>query len=98
MGGKKTIDCFHNLPKDSVEVVVYGSSHAFNGINTMLVYNDYGIGSYDYAWKWQRLNTTRMFVEDSLYYQTPKVAVIDTYYINFTPKQVVELELRNTFK
>lgn len=81
-GGHYTIDTFHNLPKDSVEVIVFGSSHALRGINVMEMYKNYGIGAYDYAWNWQKINTTRLFVEDALMYQTPKLVMIESVYIS----------------
>lgn len=77
-----TIDTFHSLPKDSVEVIVYGSSHAHIGVNVMEMYERYGIGAYNYGNKWQNINTTALFVQDSLRTQSPKVALIETYHVN----------------
>lgn len=82
-----TADCqektrfFYSLPKNSVEVMIYGSSHAFRGVSTEELYAKYGIGAYNYAWNWQRIDTTRLFIEDSLAYQRPKVALIDTFHV-----------------
>ena len=45
---KDTIDCkcqnelFYSLPKNSVEVIIYGSSHAYRGINPRELYEKYG--------------------------------------------------------
>ena len=74
----KAIKTFHSLPADSLEVIIYGSSHAWRGIDTLELYNKYGIAAYNYGCNWQRFNTTQLFVKDSLRKQTPKVAVIDT--------------------
>lgn len=71
---------FHKLPKNSIDVIVYGSSHAFRGINTMELYNKYGIGAYNYGWHWQGINTTKLFIKDSLITQTPKLVVIEAFY------------------
>ncbi len=76
------IETFHSLPENSVEVLVYGSSHAYRGVNVMEMYNQYGIGAYNYAWNWQRANTMHLFVKDSLEVQTPRIALIETYHLD----------------
>ncbi len=78
----KAIDAFHSLPEDTIEVMVYGSSHAQIGVNVMEMYERYGIGAYNYGNKWQNINTTALFVHDSLRTQSPKVVLIETYHVN----------------
>lgn len=82
------IDTFYHLPDDSLEVILYGSSHVFKNINVMKMYEDYGIGAYDYSWNWQKLNTTKLFIQDSLLSQSPKVAVIETSFVGYILKDV----------
>ena len=77
-GAYQQIESFHSLPENSVEVIIYGSSYALRGLNTMELYDKYGIGAYNYAWHWQRISTTKTFVADSLLSQKPKLAVIET--------------------
>ena len=60
------IETFHNLPEDSLEVIAYGSSHVYRGFDPKTLYNEYGIGSYNYGWNWQKINTTKLFILDSL--------------------------------
>ena len=74
------IETLHRLPKDSVEVILYGSSHTFRGVDAMHMYESHGIGAYNYGWHWQQINTVNLFLQDSLLSQTPKVAAIETYY------------------
>jgi len=74
-----TIETFHNLPEDSVEVIAYGSSHTWLGVNPIEMYKSYGIGSYNYGAVWQRFNTTEVFLDDSLKTQSPKVVLIETF-------------------
>lgn len=78
-GAFTQIDTFYSLPDHSVEVMIYGSSHAFRNIDPMVMYEDYGIGAYNYSWNWQKINTTKLFLQDSLISQSPRVAVIETY-------------------
>ena len=76
------VETFHSLPENSIEVIVYGSSKAYRGLCTMELYKKYGIGAYNYGYHWQKINTTNLFIHDSLMTQKPKVALIETYYCN----------------
>jgi hypothetical protein len=76
---KASIDAFHDLEENTVEVIVYGSSHAWRGFDVMAMYEEYGIGAYNYGCNWQHINTTRLFIEDSFRTQKPKVILIETY-------------------
>ena len=78
------VDAFHLLPKNSVEVIGYGSSHIFKGLDCKEMYNNYGIGIYNYGNNWQSIDTTKLFIEDSLRTQSPKVILIETFNINKT--------------
>jgi hypothetical protein len=46
----------------------------------MVMYEDYGIGAYSFSWNWQKINTTKLFIQDSLLSQSPRVAVIETFF------------------
>lgn len=87
-GAFTQIDSFYNLPDHTVEVIIYGSSHAFKSVDPIAMYNAYGIGAYNYSWNWQRLNTTKLFLQDSLVSQSPRVAIVETRYINSLLKNV----------
>lgn len=71
------VDGFHALEDNSVDVIVYGSSHAWRGIDTGYMYDEYGINAYNYGCNWQKINTTDLFVNDSLLTQNPKLVIID---------------------
>ena len=74
-----TINTFHDMPDNSFEVIGYGSSHRWRGMNPIELYEKYGIGSYNYGCNWQNINTTLLFLEDSLITQKPRVVLIETY-------------------
>lgn len=78
-GAMDTIEAFHELPPDSAEVIVYGSSVAWRGFDPMEMYRKHGIAAYNYACNWQRLNTTLLFLQDSFRTQSPKVALVETF-------------------
>lgn len=92
-GAYSQVETFHRLPKNSVEVIIYGSSHAYRGLDTRELYNAYGIGAYNYSWHWQNINTTKTFLLDSLRTQSPKLILIETFHagqiltnVNITPE------------
>ncbi|MGN0437962.1 MAG: hypothetical protein ACI4F4_05510 [Lachnospiraceae bacterium] len=78
----KTIDTFHDMSENSFEVIGYGSSHIWRGLDMMELYNEYGIGGFNYGCTWQYMNTTNLFLKDSLRTQKPKVALIETYNVD----------------
>ena len=46
------------------------------------MYEKYGINAYNYGGNWQHINTTALFVKDSLRTQTPSIALVETYRAN----------------
>ena len=87
-GSVEQVRAFRLLPEKSVDVLVFGSSHAWKGFNPMVVYEKYGIGVYNYAGNWQRINTSLMYMEDSLRTQHPKVILLETFMANGVLKDV----------
>lgn len=83
-----TIDTFHEMPQDAFEVIGYGSSHMWRGMNPIELYNQYGIGSYNYGCNWQNINTTLLFLEDSLKTQKPKIALIETFLVGSIKRDI----------
>lgn len=75
--GQDAIETFHSLPENSVEVIGYGCSHIFRSLDVMEMYENYGIGAYNYGCHWQHINTTQLFLKDSLRTQSPKVVIIE---------------------
>ena len=72
------INTFHSMPCDSIEVIGYGSSHEWHAINPEVLYDEYGIGAYNYGCNWQKINTSLLFLEDSFRTQKPKVVLTST--------------------
>lgn len=66
-------------PEDTIEVAVMGTSHVHCGVNTGLLWEKYGIASYDYSGAEQPLWMTYYYLKELLKYQSPKVIVLDMY-------------------
>lgn len=62
---------------DQSEVIFIGTSQGFNDINPQILWDEYGIASYNYATQGQHLGITYYYLKDILNYQTPKVIVLD---------------------
>lgn len=73
-----SVKSFREFKEEPLEVIVYGSSHAWCGINTEILTDEYGIFSYNYGCAWQHVNTTKLFLEDSLREHTPQVVILET--------------------
>jgi hypothetical protein len=66
-------------PKDSVDVVMMGSSHIHYDIDTGILWKNYGISSFDYSAAEQPLWITYYYLREICKYQDPKVVVLDLY-------------------
>lgn len=86
--GLNTIDAFHELEKDSLDVIVFGSSRAWKGCDTRVMYDKYGLSAYNYGCNWQAMNTTLLFLRDALRTQTPKVVCIEASFVNYLEEDV----------
>ena len=86
--GIDVIKAFDSLEEDSVDVIVYGSSRAWKGVDTRVMYDDYGINAYNYSANWLSLNTTLLFLQNSLKTQKPKIVCIETGLVDDIEKDV----------
>ena len=66
-------------PKNSVDVVFMGSSHIHCDVNTALLWEEFGIASYDYSAAEQPLWTTYYYLLEICKYQDPHLVVLDLY-------------------
>lgn len=66
-------------PENSIDVVFMGTSHVHCGINTALLWEEYGISAYDYSGAEQPLWMTYYYLKELLKYQEPELVVVDLY-------------------
>lgn len=72
---------FYENEEDSIDVLFYGNSHCFCAINNAILYDEYGIASYNFTAGSQRIGSTYYFMKESLEYQKPKAMVVELYTI-----------------
>ena len=75
------VDAFYELEDNTVDVLVLGSSHAYQGINTAVLWRDFGIASFNLCGAAQPIWNTYYYLEEALKTQTPKAIILDTYYL-----------------
>ncbi|MBE6894343.1 MAG: hypothetical protein E7483_01870 [Ruminococcaceae bacterium] len=85
------IRTFHDMPENSLDVIGYGSSHMWMGFDAKAMYDNYGIKAYNYGCNWQHINTTELFIKDSLRTQSPKIILVELFMVNHVLNNV-ELE------
>lgn len=71
----------YDLPENSVDVLLLGTSHMNASISPMDLWNDYGITSFNAGISEQTIPATYFELRELIKVQTPKVVVLETYYI-----------------
>ena len=89
---------FYELEDDTVDVLILGSSHAYQHFNTGTLWNEYGMASYVLGGSSQPLWNTYYYLKEALKTQTPELIVLEGGRV----VQDVEFEddmtiIRNTF-
>jgi len=69
---------FYKQPKDSIDVVLMGSSAIYRGWSSMVAWHEYGITSYAWSTSAQPAAAYRFIIKDVLKRQSPDVFVINT--------------------
>lgn len=75
--GFDVIRAFDLIEDDTLDVIIYGSSRAWKGCDTRVMCNEYNLNAYNYGCNWQAINTIKLFLEDSLRTQNPKIVCIE---------------------
>lgn len=70
---------FDALPKNSLDILYVGSSHFYNGINPVVIYNQTGYTGYDMTCSGQDMGTAYFLMKYALKTQKPQVIVLDAY-------------------
>lgn len=70
---------YRELPPDTVDVLMVGSSHVGMNIDNQQIFDEYGIASYDLWAGMQPLWNSYYYVKDALKHQTPDVVLVDVF-------------------
>ena len=89
---------FYELEDDTVDVLVLGSSHAFESFNTGMLWDEHGMSSYILAGSLQPIWNTYYYLKEALKTQTPKLIVLEGYCLGYSPDADDEsIMIKNTF-
>lgn len=81
--GITTIDHFYDLPQDTVDVLLLGSSHMGMNVDPSILWNLRGIAAYNCWGSMQKSWNTYYYLKECLKYQQPKLVVMDVYGVTF---------------
>lgn len=72
---------FYELEDNTVDVLVLGSSHAFEAIDTGMLWSEHGISSFILGGGGQPLWNTYYFLKEALNTQTPYLIILESYMV-----------------
>ena len=72
---------FYKMRKDSIDVLILGSSVAVNNFIPQQLYNDYGIRSYALACEQQNVILSYYWLKEALRFQTPKLVIFEPLFL-----------------
>ncbi len=91
-------DAFYELPENSVDVLVLGSSHAYQGVNTAVLWEEYGYSAFNLCGAGQPVWNSYYYLEEALKTQSPKVIIFDIYYMHYSAEySEVSFAIKNTY-
>ncbi len=70
---------FYEMEKDTADVIFLGSSHGASSFSPQVLYNRYGITSYNLSCEQQNLLVSYYWLKEALRYQSPKAVILDCY-------------------
>lgn len=73
------IQSFYKEKKNTVDVLCLGSSKVFTGLNTDILWEEYGIAAFDLAGSIQPMWNTYYFLKEALKTQNPDLVVLESY-------------------
>ncbi len=78
----KALEIYYGLPRDTVDVLVVGSSHAYKHIDPSVLYEEEGISSYILGSASQPLWNSYYYIAEALKTQSPKLVIVECYKVS----------------
>ena len=72
-----TMEGFYKMKRDTVDVVVLGSSHLANGIIPQVIYDSSGITCYNLSFEQESPMLSYYLLREALRYQSPQAVIVD---------------------
>lgn len=77
--GNQILVDFYRVEKNTVDVLILGSSHAYTNYNNGTLWDDYGITSYNLGSSEQPLWNTYYYLKEALKHQQPKLIILEGF-------------------
>ncbi|MCQ2521388.1 MAG: hypothetical protein MJ105_03325 [Lachnospiraceae bacterium] len=77
--GSFVMKSFYELEDNSVDVLILGTSHVFEGINPAILWEDLGVTSYDLCGSMTPMWNSYYYLEEALKKQTPQLVILDAF-------------------
>jgi len=84
-GNSATVANFYNEPRESIDVLIFGTSTMSNGIQPAVLWNERGFTSYNLATSRQHALSAYYLLMEALKYQSPKVVVLPARWLTVPP-------------
>ncbi len=78
----KALEIYYGLPRDTVDVLVVGSSHAYKHIDPSVLYEEEGISAYILGSDSQPLWNSYYYIAEALKTQSPKLVIVECYKVS----------------
>lgn len=89
---------FYKLEDHTVDTLVLGSSHAFEDINTGVLWKDHGIAAYVLGGSIQPMWNTYYYLKEALKTQTPELVILEAYSTTFASDYIDDSRIiKNTY-
>ena len=75
---------FYDLDRDTVDVLILGSSHAFEDFNTGTLWDAHGMSSYVLGGSIQPMWNTYYYLKEALKTQSPGLIVLEGFCLTFS--------------
>lgn len=76
---KGEIEKFYDEPRNTVDVLLVGSSHSMSGLSPVQLYRQTGLTAYNLSTWSQPVWVSYHYIREALKYQTPQVVVLDVF-------------------
>ncbi len=88
---------FYDLPADTVDVLVLGSSHAGMNVSSKTLWDEYGIACYRFWGSIQPIWNSYYYLREALKYQQPKAVLLDAHSLTFNQEYgTYPVQVKNT--
>ncbi len=81
----------YEYPQKTMDVIIFGSSHAYNSVNPAIMWGDSGIAAYNMGESGQHFGETYYYLKEAFKTQKPKVALVEIWGLFHVDRSFINL-------